>query len=76
MSVIVQDKNRQLWLYTKGAESHVIPLCTETKNSTLIEKTLEHINDFAKDGLRTLAIARKKLTKEEYQQFNKGNTWL
>lgn len=72
MSVVVQDKNRQLWLYTKGAESHVLPLCTGTKNATLIQRTQTHVDEFAKEGLRTLAVARKKLSKEEYQQFNRG----
>uniref|UniRef100_A0A336LPY0 Phospholipid-transporting ATPase n=1 Tax=Culicoides sonorensis TaxID=179676 RepID=A0A336LPY0_CULSO len=71
MSVVVQDKNRQLWLYSKGAESHVLPLCNGTKNKNLIQVTQTHVDDFAKEGLRTLAVARKKLSKEEYQQFNK-----
>lgn len=69
MSVIVMDKNGQIWLYTKGAESHVLPLCN-TKNSTIIQQTNNHINDFAKEGLRTLAIARRKLTKSEFIRFN------
>lgn len=72
MSVVVQDKNRQLWLYTKGAESHVLPLCTGTPDRSLVQKTQDHVDEFAKEGLRTLAVARKKITKEEYQQFNKG----
>lgn len=72
MSIIVQDKNRQIWLYTKGAESHVLPLCTSTNTvENLIDTTQKHIDAFAKEGLRTLAVARKKLTKEQYQQFTK-----
>lgn len=69
MSVIVMDKNGQIWLYTKGAESHVLPLC-KTRNSQLMEKTNNHIDIFAKEGLRTLAIARKRLTKTEFINFN------
>ncbi|XP_058063317.1 phospholipid-transporting ATPase IF-like [Anopheles bellator] len=67
MSVIVRDQHGQIWLYTKGAESHVLPLC---RPSPLITTTQQHINEFAKLGLRTLAITRRRLTAAEYRQFN------
>lgn len=69
MSVIVMDKFGQIWLYTKGAESHVLPLCN-TKSAHVSILTQKHINDFAKEGLRTLAVARRKLTKTEFINFN------
>lgn len=78
MSTIVRDGKGDIWLYTKGAESHVFPLClTETPaQRDLMKVTLEHIDDFAKVGLRTLAVARRKLTDEEYQTFDTGtNEW-
>lgn len=79
MSVIVMDKSGQIWLYTKGAESHVLPLCN-TKSAHVSMVTQKHINDFAKEGLRTLAIARRKLTKPEFINFlnelNEANTSL
>ncbi|XP_055585323.1 phospholipid-transporting ATPase IF isoform X2 [Uranotaenia lowii] len=68
MSVIVRDAQGQVWLYTKGAESHVLPLCTRTA-SGLIISTQRHINEFAKQGLRTLAVARRKLTQIEFANF-------
>jgi magnesium-transporting ATPase (P-type) len=43
MSVVVQDKDGQIWLYCKGAESSVIPL-TETGP---IHDTLQQVADFA-----------------------------
>jgi phospholipid-translocating ATPase len=69
MSVIVMDKDGQIWLYTKGAESHVLPLC-KNRSDQLVMRTQQHINDFAKDGLRTLAVARRKLTKLEFINFS------
>lgn len=74
MSTIVRDGKGDIWLYTKGAESHVFPLClTETHaQSELMKSTQTHIDDFAKIGLRTLAVARRKLTEEEYQTFDVG----
>lgn len=73
MSVIVKDNKGQIWLYTKGAESHVLPLCNGATPSRLIESTQQHINEFAKQGLRTLAVARRKLTADEYLNFSNGN---
>lgn len=69
MSVIVMDKFGQIWLICKGAESHVLPLCN-TKNNNLVSHTQNHVNEFAKEGLRTLAIARRKMTKTEFLDFN------
>lgn len=67
MSVIVMDKFGQIWLICKGAESHVLPLC---KSTHLVSQTQNHINEFAKEGLRTLAIAKRKMTKTEFINFN------
>lgn len=73
MSAIIRDANGDIWLYTKGAESHVFPLCSTTPlQLELIKLTQQHIDDFAKIGLRTLAVARRKLTLEEYQTFDTG----
>uniref|UniRef100_A0A1B0D1R6 Uncharacterized protein n=1 Tax=Phlebotomus papatasi TaxID=29031 RepID=A0A1B0D1R6_PHLPP len=69
MSVIVRDQKGQIWLYTKGAESHVLPLCDKTPRQ-LITVTQSHINDFAKLGLRTLTVARRKITNSEYIEFS------
>ncbi|EAT35270.1 AAEL012549-PA, partial [Aedes aegypti] len=68
MSVIIKDAQGQIWVYTKGAESHVLPLCTKT-SSGLVISTQRHINEFAKQGLRTLAVARRRLTQVEYSNF-------
>ncbi|XP_069676428.1 phospholipid-transporting ATPase IF-like isoform X2 [Periplaneta americana] len=65
MSVIVQDEDGQIWLYCKGAESAVVPL-TEAGP---VNKTLQHVADFAMRGLRTLVICRKKLSTPEYNQM-------
>uniref|UniRef100_A0A1A9WFD3 Phospholipid-transporting ATPase n=1 Tax=Glossina brevipalpis TaxID=37001 RepID=A0A1A9WFD3_9MUSC len=68
MSVIVRDDRGDKWIYCKGAESYVFPLC-DRNCQEMIAKTDAHISDFSRLGLRTLAVARKKLSEEEYQQF-------
>lgn len=68
MSVIVRDEKKDIYIYTKGAESYVFPLCGPS-SADLVQKTDQHISDFAKLGLRTLAVARKKVSEEEYKEF-------
>lgn len=77
MSTIVRDAKGDIWLYTKGAESHVFPLCRTTASQLeLVKITQQHINDFAKIGLRTLAVARRKLTADEHETFDNGELYL
>ncbi|XP_067641161.1 phospholipid-transporting ATPase IF isoform X2 [Eurosta solidaginis] len=68
MSVIVKDENNTKWIYTKGAESYVFSLCNN-RQSEMVSRTNAHINDFARRGLRTLAVARRRVGDEEYRQF-------
>ncbi|XP_064555729.1 phospholipid-transporting ATPase IF isoform X1 [Drosophila montana] len=68
MSVIVRDEAGRKWIYTKGAESYVFPLCANS-SAMMVSKTDNHISDFARLGLRTLAIARREISETEYQEF-------
>ena len=65
MSVIVRDSKGSMRLLTKGAESSIFPKCRVGP----VEPTTIHINDYALVGLRTLAIAIKKLSQAEYEDF-------
>ena len=47
MSIIMKFPDESLWLLCKGAESAILPRCIDGP----IEKTLEHINDYALVGL-------------------------
>ncbi|XP_030379749.1 probable phospholipid-transporting ATPase IF [Scaptodrosophila lebanonensis] len=66
MSIIVRDSNGVIWLYAKGAENIIFPLC---KKSPLIEEADAEITRFSKEGLRTLAVARRTLTDDECTRF-------
>lgn len=68
MSVIVKDENGTKWIYTKGAESYVFPLCANNQ-SNIVSRTDAHISDFARQGLRTLAVARRRVGDDEYHSF-------
>ncbi|XP_072939136.1 phospholipid-transporting ATPase IF-like [Epargyreus clarus] len=69
MSVVIRDKNGKIWLFCKGAESSVFPIC---KDTVLIEDTNRDINTFANKGLRTLAIAYREIPAEEYEKVTEG----
>lgn len=43
MSVIVENDQNEIWLYTKGAESTIIPRCATGPT----QETLKHVTDFA-----------------------------
>lgn len=75
MSTVLRDRrDGQLWLLTKGAESHVLPLCAAATPPALCAATLQHINEFAALGLRTLAIARRKVSAAEFERYQQQLT--
>ncbi|KAK8747399.1 hypothetical protein OTU49_016793, partial [Cherax quadricarinatus] len=70
MSVVVQEESGKIWLLTKGAESSVLArCCDDTKQQRLHQATLNHINDYAMLGLRTLAVGRRELSLQQYTDF-------
>ena len=77
MSVIFRDSNGTIRLVCKGAESSIFPKCNKNLSSDssssggrdLFDLTMEHINDFASRGLRTLAAASKIMDEAEYNKF-------
>lgn len=75
MSVVVKHPlTEQITVYTKGADSVIMDLIRppDTGNSKgkrqkkTIYRTQNYLNQYAADGLRTLCIAKKVLSKEEY----------
>ncbi|XP_058179780.1 probable phospholipid-transporting ATPase 4 isoform X2 [Rhododendron vialii] len=69
MSVIIQDKDGQLFLFCKGADSIIFDRLS--KNGRMYEEaTTKHLKDYGEGGLRTLALAYRKLEEEEYFAWN------
>ncbi|XP_077146552.1 phospholipid-transporting ATPase IF isoform X4 [Ranitomeya variabilis] len=68
MSVIVESPSGEKILFTKGAESAILP---NAKNGE-IDRTRLHVDEFALKGLRTLCMAYRKFTPEEYQEINQN----
>ncbi|KAI1882700.1 hypothetical protein AGOR_G00237590 [Albula goreensis] len=64
MSVILETPSGEKVLFTKGAESSIFP----HSKSGEIAKTRAHVDEFALKGLRTLVVARRRFSAEEYQE--------
>ncbi|EGZ15099.1 hypothetical protein PHYSODRAFT_351482 [Phytophthora sojae] len=70
MSVVVRKPSGELLLYTKGADMMIYqrlkddPAMLKLKNITR-----DHMEKYADDGLRTLALAMKKLDERWFQQW-------
>ena len=71
MSIICKDPDtNKIILYTKGADSMIeLLLDQKSKNSKTFIKTREYLKKFAVKGLRTLMLAYKEISKEEYDNW-------
>uniref|UniRef100_A0A8C1WTA1 Phospholipid-transporting ATPase n=1 Tax=Cyprinus carpio TaxID=7962 RepID=A0A8C1WTA1_CYPCA len=67
MSVILQKPSGEKVLFTKGAESAVLPYSTSGE----IDKTRVHVDEFALKGLRTLVVACRHFSADEYQEVDR-----
>jgi phospholipid-translocating ATPase len=71
MSSIVRMPDGRIVLICKGADSVIYARLKRGEQQQLRRETAEHLEMFAREGLRTLCIARKELTEEEYRNWKK-----
>ncbi|XP_027702209.1 phospholipid-transporting ATPase IG isoform X1 [Vombatus ursinus] len=67
MSVIVRNARGDIFLFCKGADSAVFPRVQRDQ----IEQTKVHVERNAMDGYRTLCVAYKEYTLEEYHAVDR-----
>ena len=63
MSVIVSDEAGDKYVFSKGADTAILPLIRDQEGETF-QDTSEHIVSFAAKGMRTLVFAFKKLNED------------
>lgn len=70
MSIILKTPgpDGKILLFSKGADSTITDKLS--KNSSYLASTEKFLLNFARKGLRTLMIAYKELTNDEYFQWN------
>lgn len=71
MSAIVRMPDRSIRLFCKGADSIIYSRLAPGKQQGLRKETAEHLETFAREGLRTLCVADRKLSEEEYRAWSK-----
>lgn len=67
MSVVVEDEEGKMSLVCKGADSEMRRLLATGK----VNETYQHIDEYAGHGLRTLVVASRSVSKDEYESAKK-----
>eukprot|EP00178_Gracilaria_changii_P010485 TRINITY_DN3053_c0_g1_i1.p1 TRINITY_DN3053_c0_g1~~TRINITY_DN3053_c0_g1_i1.p1 ORF type:complete len:1178 (+),score=208.47 TRINITY_DN3053_c0_g1_i1:196-3729(+) len=77
MSMILRCPDGKIRMYTKGADTIMIPLLRKNIDLDLVQ---DHIDEFAKEGLRTLVFAYREFTPQEfdpwYERFQEASNSL
>jgi phospholipid-translocating ATPase len=71
MSAIMRMPDGKIMLFCKGADSVIYSRLKKGEQQELRRATAEHLEMFAREGLRTLCIAERELSEEEYSEWNK-----
>uniref|UniRef100_A0A8C7FKU1 Phospholipid-transporting ATPase n=1 Tax=Oncorhynchus kisutch TaxID=8019 RepID=A0A8C7FKU1_ONCKI len=69
MSVIVRNPEGRIRLYCKGADTLLFERL-HSSNNHLVNITTDHLNEYAGDGLRTLALAYRDLSEEQWEEWS------
>lgn len=67
MSTLVRGPDGKIKIYCKGADTVILERLSP--NQPYTDRTLAHLEDYATEGLRTLAIAYREVTEAEYAQW-------
>lgn len=74
MSVIVRTPENKIYLFTKGADSVILPKTTQNLDKVQITKDV--LIDFARDGLRTLTTSYRELTEVELNEIDQSKDMI
>lgn len=69
MSTVVRCPDGKIRLFCKGADTVILERLGE--NQPFVESTVQHLEDYATDGLRTLCIASREVPATEYATWSK-----
>lgn len=73
MSAIVRMPDGTIRLFCKGADSVIYQRLARGKQQELRKATASHLEAFAREGLRTLCVAERVLSEEEYRVWSKSH---
>ncbi|KAF9366256.1 hypothetical protein BGX34_004707 [Mortierella sp. NVP85] len=67
MSTIVRGPDKKIRLYCKGADTVILERLGS--DNEFVDATMQHLEDYATEGLRTLCIAMREIPENEYQSW-------
>lgn len=70
MSAIVRMPDGRIKLFCKGADSMIYSRLLSQQQQALRKSTAEHLEMFAREGLRTLCVAERDITEDEYDEWS------
>ncbi|WVO16102.1 hypothetical protein L204_103768 [Cryptococcus depauperatus] len=68
MSTVVRGPDGRIKVYTKGADTVIFERLAPKQE--FAEPTLVHLEDYATEGLRTLCLAYREVSEQEYAQWS------
>lgn len=71
MSSIVRMPDGKIMLFCKGADSVIYARLKKGEQKELRKETADHLELFAREGLRTLCIAQREIPENEYRVWKK-----
>lgn len=71
MSIIFRHPDGSIILYCKGADDVLFDLLSKSQPQGVAHVTRGHLQEYASEGLRTLTTAMRRLTHEQYDEWNK-----
>ncbi|KAF2875324.1 hypothetical protein BDV95DRAFT_486194 [Massariosphaeria phaeospora] len=69
MSTIFRTPEGKIVCYCKGADTVILERLS--KNNPYTEITLQHLEEYASEGLRTLCLAMREIPENEFQEWRK-----
>ena len=75
LSVILKDSTGTIKLYCKGADNVIIPRISlhPADYRDYTDTTVDHMEEFAKEGFRTLVLAYRIISQGEYDEWNENH---
>ncbi|KAI9369600.1 hypothetical protein BJX61DRAFT_545418 [Aspergillus egyptiacus] len=67
MSTIFRCPDGKIRIYIKGADTVILERLHP--DNPIVEATLQHLEEYASDGLRTLCLAMREIPEDEFQQW-------
>ena len=67
MSTIYRCPDGKIRIYCKGADTVILERLAKENQS--VDVTLQHLEDYATEGLRTLCLAMREIPEEEYREW-------